>query len=499
MTDPVIIVGAGVGGLSAAVHLASRGVAVQVIEAAPGPGGKAGVVVHEGVQLDTGPSVLTLPEVFDRLFIAAGTSLAEQVTLRRPDPAFRYHYADGVVLDMHHDLEASVQSVRRTLGSEAGQEFARFLSYAEEIWEAGAPNFVLGPAPGVGALMRLGLTRLADLRRIDGMRSMWAAIHKKVRSQHLRWLLARYATYNGSSVFSAPATLNCIAWVELGLGGFGVQGGIYALIQALVRVAEGLGVSFRFDTPVERVVVEGGRAIGVQTAEGLVRAEAVIANADAAHVREDLLEPRLQHALPRLTAPSTSGYNTILKARLGDVPRPAHAVLFPKDYEQEFNDLFDHGRPPVDPTVYLCAQSVCHGRAHWPGAEPLFLMANAPAEPEGGSSDPQTWVELEASILQRVTQAGLVRPDDPVVWRRSPTDLARRFSGSRGALYGAASNSALAAFQRPANRVAKVPGLYLASGSAHPGGGLPLCSLSGSAAAEALMRQHGLQAMRGAS
>ena len=489
MTAPVVVIGAGIGGLCAAVRLASRGVPVEVVEAAPGPGGKAGITVLDGVEVDTGPSVLTLPEVFDRVFAGAGTSLEAQVTLRRPDPAFRYIYPDGPTLDVYHRPADTLDQIRDVLGASAADEMQGFLRYAEQIWEASAPNFVFGAAPSFGTLLGLSVTRMGDLRRIDATRSMWAAIERAVRSRPLRWLLARYATYNGSDVFRAPATLNCIAWVELGLGGFGVEGGIHSLVRALVRVAEGLGVTFTYGTPVRGIETDGRRVTGVRTDAGRRVASAVVANADAAHVRESLLPAPADRAVPAVEEPSTSGWNAVLRARrtLAAGERLAHTVVFPERYEEEFRDLFERGRPPRDPTVYLCAQAVCHGRDAWPDAEPVFVMANAPAEPAVGRRDPAAWAELEAAVRRRATSAGVLGPEDRVLWRRTPADLAAQFPGSRGALYGGASNARFAAFSRPPNRVRKVPGLYLASGSAHPGGGLPLCAQSGLTAADELL------------
>jgi len=162
-------------------------------------------------------------------------------------------------------------------------------------------------------------------------------------------------------------------------------------------------------------------------------------------------------------------------------------VLFPESYLDEFADLFDHDRPPRTPTVYVCAQERAHGRAGWREHEPLFVMANAPAEPLVGERDPAVWQALEGTMMRRLRSAGIIAADDEVVWRRTPTELARRFPGSRGALYGAASHSWNAAFKRPANVVGGTPGLYLASGSAHPGGGLPLAALSGRAAARSIL------------
>lgn len=491
MSDAVVVIGAGIGGLSAAVNLAAGGQRVVLLEAAAGPGGKAGVEVVDGVEVDTGPSVLTLPDVFDRIFRRAGTALAEQVGLRQPTPAFRYHYPDGVVLDVQHTPEDTLASVKAALGADPARELAGFLDHARKIWDAGAPNFVYGPAPSMGSLLRMGVTRFSALRQIDGLRSMWSAITKHVRSSHLQWLLARYATYNGSDVTSAPATLSCIAWVELGLGGFGVEGGIHALVRALERVALGLGVELRYDTQVTGLRVERGAVRAVETASGAVPARAVVCNADVAQLAQDLLPPMHRRALSAPSTPSMSGYTAVYRARRPAAPRPAHAVLFPTEYIEEFTDIFRRDRAPRDPTVYLCAQEPCHGRPGWPDAEPLFVMANAPAEPATGPRPREEHEVLAETVRRRLLQADLLDEADARVWSRTPTELAARFPGSRGAIYGAASNSTFAAFGRPPNRVGAVPGLYLASGSAHPGGGLPLCALSGLAAADACLEDLG--------
>lgn len=483
----VLVIGAGTGGLSAAITLAARGLQVDVLEAADRPGGKLGVAVVDGVEVDTGPSVLTLPDVLDRVLRLAGTSLRDELTLREPEPAFRYLYPDGTTLDVYPALEDTLASVRRSLGAAAVRELEDFLRYSRRIWEAAGPHFVFGPAPSPASLLRVGASGLASLLRIDPFGRMWPVIRRRVRSPHLRMLLARYATYNGSDVRRAPATLNCIAYVELALGGYGVGGGMYEVTRALLRAAERVGVRVHTGVRVQRLRVRDKRVLGAEDKDGRVwSAPTIVANADAAHTLNDLLPGGAKRAHPD---PSMSGWTAILRAqrRVDAEARTAHTVLFPTEYLQEFTDIFDQHRPPAEPTVYLCAQEACHGRTGWPHHEPVFVMANAPAEPASGARARGVWDRLRSTVLQRLDAAGLRTSDDPVVWERTPTNLASAFPGSRGSIYGAASNSPLSAFRRPANRVRGVRGLYLASGSAHPGGGVPLCLLSGQAAAAAAL------------
>jgi phytoene dehydrogenase-like protein len=264
----VLIVGAGVGGLIAALALSARGLPVRVLESGQRPGGKAGIVEVDGVTVETGPSVLTLPEVFANVFARAGLRLEEVIGLRRLDPGFRYRYADGCVVEVAHDPQDTLARVRAALGPAAEAQLAGFLAYSRGIWEAAAPHFVLGPAPTWAAMVGLAVRHPRALMSVDAMRAMGSGIDRHVQDPHLRMLLRRYATYNGSDPRRAPATLNCISHVELSLGGYGVQGGIHALVAALVAAIESRGGVVECDAAVERVLVDDQTAVGVALAGG---------------------------------------------------------------------------------------------------------------------------------------------------------------------------------------------------------------------------------------
>jgi 1-hydroxycarotenoid 3,4-desaturase len=490
-TEKVVVVGAGMGGLSAALKLAGQGVEVEVIEAQAGPGGKVGVASVGGVEFDTGPSVLTMIPTLREVFAGAGTRLEEELSLVSGEgPTFRYMYPTGEVVEVFERPGRTLASVRDALGPKAAGELEGFLDYSRQIWEAARPNFVEGEAPNIGSMFKLGFTKLGQVMKIDPFNTMWGAICQRVQDERLRWLLARYATYNGSNPMEAPATLNCIAWVELGEGGYGVRGGMRELPRAMERVAKRLGVRFRYNSPVRSLWVERGRVMGVRLEGGEeIHASAVVVNADVGLLRERLLPAGVDAGLGEAQEPSMSGWTGVLRAGLGQVAggRVAHTVLFPRAYMREFEDIFERGRVPVEPTVYLCAQSVSHGAPGWGDAEPVFVMVNAPCEPVRGATSPEVWAQLEQVVMARLEAAGLKAASDELVWRRTPTDLAVQYPGSRGSIYGAASNSPMAAFKRPANRVKGLPGLYLASGSAHPGGGVPMCLLSGQTAARAVL------------
>lgn len=487
----VIVVGGGVGGLCAAILLAAQGMSVALYEACGVLGGKAGSVAVDGIEVDTGPSVLTLPAFFEPVFSAAGMSMSEQLNLTRPEPAFRYLYADGLALDVHHDLERTLNSVRDALGARAADEFRRYSNYAAEIWNIAAPHFVLSEAPDVSSLLFGGLRRMKAVTKIDAFRSLARSIDGQVENPHLRMLLKRYATYNGSDVRRAPATLSCISHVELALGGYGVAGGMRELVHALWRAARRVRVDIRTSTLVREILCNRAGVEGVMLDGGeKVHSSRIVLNADVAALTSGALGDDVARRVgvrAFQAQPSMSAHTGIIRAReLSGGARAAHTVVFPADYTAEFRDIFDHGRVPLDPTVYLCAQRACHGRTAWPDSEPVFCMVNAPAVSETQSLTDANAVQER--VRNKLNQHGLVHPEDKILWWRTPQELAEQFPGSEGALYGAASNGASAAFRRPPNELTSVRGLYLASGSAHPGGGLPMVAQSGVQAASAILR-----------
>lgn len=457
----VIVVGAGIGGLAAAIDLARRGAKVQLFEAADELGGKLGVFEDGGVRYDTGASLLTMVDVFDELFADAGFVFRDLVELTPVSTSYSWPTGERVVLG--GDAATACQSVGEAFGVDAERDLAKFLRYAERIWAAAAPAFVYADAPSLrGSMGRVGL-----LTQIDPLRTMWAGIKAHVRHPCVRDILARFATYNGSDPRRAPATLNCIAHVELALGGYGIRGGMHELITAHADVARALGVEIHTGAPVEHIVVRDNAVRGVLVHGDMVRCDAVVSNAEPGATDE-----LLGRKATALGERSMSAYNALV--RVGRPPTAAHTVLFPARYHREFEEIFDQRHAPTDPAVYLCAPQLAHRIT----GNLVFVMTNAPA---GDTSDAST---LRTRALERLRRAGLAPHD--VVWERTPTQLAARFPHSDGALYGASSNARFAAFRRPHNRHPTTTGLYLTGGSTHPGGGVPMCALSGRTAARAL-------------
>jgi len=483
----VVVVGAGLGGLAAAARLAAAGHAVTVLEQAPQVGGKLGWYARDGHGFDTGPSLLTLPQVFEDLFTATGDPLHRVLDLQRLDPAVAYRFADGTTTAVPGRLDAIAARLDDDLGPGRGAQWSALLARAEAMWRATEQPFLRSPLAGLATLAGLA-RRTTDLRTIAPGRTLRGLGRELLTDPRLRMLLDRYATYSGSDPRRAPAALLTVPWVEQAFGSWYVRGGLRRLPEAVADRAVERGAAVRTDSPVAEVLVEAGRAAGVRLADGTrIAADVVVCNADAAALYGRLLSRqapvrRARTALRRVT-PSSSGL-VLLLALDGRTPALAHhTVLFPADYDAEFDALFGRRgpkRPVADPTVYISAPDDPATRpdAH---SESWFVLVNAPRhEPDGGVD----WTapglaDAQADRVLATMAARGMDVRDRVRWRvvRTPADLARETASPGGSIYGTSSNGTRAAFLRPAN-ASPLPGLFLVGGSAHPGGGLPLVALS---------------------
>ncbi|HEU5081771.1 MAG TPA: phytoene desaturase family protein [Acidimicrobiales bacterium] len=472
----VVVVGAGVGGLAASIHLAAAGHDVLVLERLERAGGKLDERSAAGFTWETGPSLLTLPHVFEDLARTAGRSLDELVTLRRLDPICRYRFADGTTFDHRADLDDAIDAAE-ALAPGAGAEWRAFMDHARQVWEVASRTFFVGPMSSpLGLARRMRSPR--DLLAIDPLRTLHQRASASFTDPRLVQYVDRYATYSGSSPFHAPATLACIAHVEQALGAWYVHGGLGRLADALVELAGGLGVEVRTGVDVAAVTHAGGRARGVRLAGGEhLEADAVVANVDALHLYRDLLPHRAARRRAEAAPRSSSGFVLLLGVDGTTDGLAHHNVSFSADYAAEFDALVEQGVPATDPTVYVCASSVTDPAQAPAGSESWFVLVNAP---EGGGDMPGYGDHLLDVMARRGWDlSGRIAHREEI----TPADIAERFRTPGGAIYGTSSDGRMAAFLRPGNR-GPLDRLYLCGGSSHPGGGLPLVAMSGRIAAE---------------
>ncbi|MFM9927303.1 phytoene desaturase family protein [Variovorax sp. H27-G14] len=489
--SPVVVVGAGVGGLCAALDLASRGLEVLVLERGPAPGGKMREVEIDGARMDAGPTVFTMRWVFDELLAQAGTQLEDHLTLKRAEVLARHAWDDGSRLDLFADIERSADAIGVFAGADAARGYRAFCLRAQQIHDTLEGPFLRSTRPTPLSLVaRAGLRGMPALARISPFGNLWKELGPYFRDARLHQLFGRYATYCGSSPWLAPATLMLVAHVEQ-QGVWLVEGGMHRIAQMLARLAAERGARLRYGAHVADIVVSAGRASGVRLSSGeLIEAQAVVFNGDVAALGRGLLGHHGARAQPSKTnaGRSLSALTFNLRAEASGFPLLRHSVFFSPDYAGEFDDILRRDRLPREPTVYVCAQDrPAHDAPAPGGAERLLCIVNAPPSGDARSFTPEEIHACQQSTFERLSRSGL-RLDCQATSMRvtTPHHFEQMFPGTGGALYGQASHGWAASFSRPGAR-SRLPGLYLAGGSTHPGPGVPMAALSGRLAAQSLL------------
>lgn len=487
--EKIILLGGGIGGLAAAIHLAAKGHNVTLLEQNASVGGKMAEVQADGFRWDTGPSVITMKPVFEELFAAAGRRLEDYLTLLPVEPLTRYFYPDGSQLDLSRDLPRTAEQISALSPADLPGYLA-FLAEAARLHRITGPVFTYGPPPSLASLQQVSLK---DALSVDALHSLQWSIEHHVQHPHLRQLLGRFATYVGASPYLSPATLAVIAHVELTEGVWYPQGGVYSIARAYEKLARELGVEIRTNARVREICLHGKQVSAVILENGeLLPARWVISNIDVTTtyglISSPLATPRRDSLMKQPV--SCSGFILLLGVDREHPQLAHHNIFFSADYRQEFEDIFTHEIPPQDPTIYLAVTSKTDPAHAPPGCENWFVMVNAPAV--GNHFNWQEQAEAYASrLMEHLARRGLdVRGKIRSQHMLTPLDLQQNTGAFRGALYGASFNDRFAPFKRPHNR-SPYKGLYFTGGTTHPGGGVPLVTLSGKLVAGMVVEEIG--------
>jgi phytoene desaturase len=478
MTRKILVIGAGLGGLAAAIRLARAGHAVEVWEKNAEPGGKLKEIRDGAFRWDTGPSLLTMPHILRDLFAAAGERMEDHLDLVRLDSACRYFWTDGTVIDE----DAAFWS---------RPEVARFLEYARGIYEISGEAFLNHPPAEMWrAFTPHNLAKLRHLPKVATTQTLAREVERRISDPYLRQIFLRFATYNGSSPHATPATFNIIPYVEATFGPHYIQGGLVRIAQELAALAHRNGVTFHFN---RTATAWNGREATAH--DGITsRADILICNADVLSARSSFLQsitpPKTRRNLLREPL-STSGFILFLGVRGRDPRLAHHNIFFSGDYPCEFAEIHQQKIAPREPTIYV-AISARTDPSHAPeGHDNWFVLVNMPAR------DPnEPWTPDEARgyrdvVLQRLQKFGF---DDLPARLASekiftPTDFAARDLAYHGSLYGWASHSIRTSLLRPPLRAPEAKNVYFTGGTTHPGGGIPLVLLSGKMVAEMIQRE----------
>ena len=491
----ISVVGAGIGGMSAAARLAKQGHQVTVFENSDQSGGKCRTEWFGDYAFDTGPSLLTLPAVFRDLFLKTGKRIEHVLDISPVDPAFNYNFADGSKVTFPNlSNPKTYQEIEKSFGISASQSWRQIIERSEKMWEASRDSFIESELTSIWPLL-LRKNLINQINQISPFTSLRSLSEKLNLDPHLKMIIDRYATYTGSDPRSAPAVLLTIAFVESTFGAWHIKGGIGQLSVALEQRCRDLGVDFQFQSLVTKILVERNKVEGVVLSEGkIIKSDLVVSNSDAEYTFNSLIGNEVSSARGerrklKSATKSLAGFSLLLgldnkKSKPVDVKH--HNVYFPENYDLEFDQIFTQKVPVTDPTIYLCApkdSSMVKGA----DKEAWFVLVNAPRhEPESGWDWKDGGQEYAQKIISKMDDLGLnVTNRLDFMEYRTPADLENYAMAPGGSIYGTSSNSPVSAFLRARNR-SKVKGLFCVGGSAHPGGGLPLVGISAEIVAKAI-------------
>lgn len=482
------VIGAGVAGLAVAIRLARTGWTVTVFERGPTAGGKMGELRLEGHRFDRGPTVLTVPHHIDALFTLCGEDPRAHWRYQRLDPGFHYHFEDGTVVRTWADRNALADEFAARTGTERDR-MIRFLDRSREKLEITQKVFLERSLHVPGNYLNAStLSGLLRFGRIEPLTSMARSNAALLRAPKAAAILNQFASYNGANPYQAPATLNLISYFELALGSFHAEGGMYAVARALEGLARRQGVQFHFDTPVERIAVEGGRARGVEVNGVMERYDAVVSNADVLRTWRTLLK---DHPAPRTSLAQPRSSSVIVfhwGVRRTHPSLGLHNMFMSGDARREYDRIFRDHTMHDDPSVYVHISSKLNPQDAPAGHENWFTMVSAP------NNSGQDWDALVGRTREHV-QAKLSRMLGTDIASAitceavtDPRTIEALTDSPQGAIYGNSVNGILATLLRHPNFTRRIDNLFFCGGSAHPGASIPLCLLSARITAE-LVRQ----------
>jgi phytoene desaturase len=492
--ENIAVIGAGIGGLCTAARLAKAGHKVTIFEASDCTGGKCRTEWIGRYAFDTGPSLLTLPAVYRDFFQRTGEVMGRVLEIEEVSPSFDYRFHDGKSVQFANlSRKKTLAAIEESLGAAAASEWDRVMIQAEAMWDVSREPFIESELKSPLSLLKRPRL-LRDLKTISPWKSLRGI---GIQNPYLAKIMDRYATYSGSDPRVAPAVLSTIAFVEEAFGAWHIKGGIGTLAEKITERCQKLGVEIHLNSFVEEITLHRGRVSGLVVNGSAQSFDRVVANADAQFVYEKLLAPtkkvvKIRKQLAK-QEPSLAGFSLLLGLKPSDAePLNHHTILFPENYDLEFESIFTTKTPVEKPTIYICAP-------HDPlmvkdeGHEAWFVLVNAPRHSTSGNgfdwSDENFKRQYANSIINQIEAAGIsVRDRLEVLEIRTPLDLQVAVNAPGGSIYGTSSNGARSAFARAKNR-SPIKGLYLVGGSAHPGGGLPLVGLSAEMVANAVLEK----------
>lgn len=484
-----IVVGSGIGGLSAALRLNKLGFDVDVYEANAYPGGKLAQIELGGYRFDAGPSLFTLPHLVDELFELYDLDPRAYFNYEKLDEICQYFWQDGTELSSYSTQQKFIEEAEEKLGVHR-DVLKSYLNRIEQMYQSVAPIFLERPLHKASTYFKADIFKaLSTIPKLGLQTNLNEFNQKLLREKHLTQLFNRMATYNGSSPYRAQGIFALIGNLEHNQGAYFPKGGMYKITQSLTALAQKQGIQFHFNSKVSDIVLKGHEVIGVNVNGEMKQAEVIVSNVDVEKTY-DMLPPaiKIPKAMKKAEKSSSGlifywGMNDSFE-ELG-----VHNIFFAEDYKAEFDYLFKLKKLYADPTIYVHISCKKEQADAPKGKENWFVMVNVPA---GVNITEKKRRDLKEIVCKKISKqlnrdvAGAIECEDFL----DPTRIETRTGAVQGALYGASSNSKVAAFLRHQNETSKVKGLFFCGGSVHPGGGVPLSILSGKIASDLIKENY---------
>lgn len=476
MKNKVAVIGAGLGGLAVALLLKKQRFEVTIFEKNQQVGGKINNHQVDGFRFDMGASLVTMPFVIEKLFSHLGENLSNYLEIKKLDIITKYFFLDGTIINAYSDLNNFIQEIKENT-TEQPENIQKYFNYTKKIYDLTADLFIFNDFSSISKLFnKKGLITLLNIKEIDPFRTIHNANQSFFQDQKVLQIFDRYATYNGSNPYKAPATLNIIPYVEYFLGGYYFTKGMYSLIDTLIRLCDKWDISILTNTEVLQIITSSNKLTHLVTKNKTYEFDYFVSNSDVNHTFNCLLsDTKSVEAKQNAKNQPSSSALVFYWGVKGNYPQlETHNILFSKDYQNEFNQIFDLKQVSEDPTIYIYISSKFNLADAPVGYENWFVMINTP------ENTGQNWNEIIINsrnlIINKINALTGINLQDKIVSESTltPMDIEQKTLSKFGSIYGISSNSKKAAFLRQKNRSKVYHNLFFVGGSVHPGGGIPL-------------------------
>ena len=477
----IIVIGAGLGGVSAALSLAEEGYEVTVYEKNPHVGGKLNVLKKDGFSFDLGPSILTMPHIFETLFTRAGKEMRDYVPTMKLDLQWRCFFEDGQRFDLYADPSETLKN-NSWLKGEDKDDLEQFNAYSKKLYETAERGYFkkgLDTLPEV--LNYYGI--ISSVLDFDFFHTMHEGVKKRVRNPYLQKILDHFIKYVGSSPYDAPAVLNLLPYIQFEFGLWYVHGGMFNLALGLQRLMEELGIETHLNTEVRELKKEGSRITSAVLADGTERsADIFVSDMEVIPAYERLLQekgPMMEDYRKRFE-PACSGYVLHLGVDRRYEQLAHHNFFFSDDPKKSHQEVFHEKILPLDPTIYLVSPSRTDPSQAPAGCENLKILPHVPYVQDNPFSR-NDYAKFRENVLDKLERMGLTDLRKHIITEDEwlPEDIQKRYYSNRGAIYGIVSDRRKNKGFKAPQKSEKYPNLYFVGGSVNPGGGMPMVFLSG--------------------